>query len=445
MAKESKQKKKILTKKHLARVERERRQRRFIVIGSIAVLIVVVGLIGYGILDRLVLQPLQPVATVNGQKITTKYWQARVRYARQGLIQQYVQTEQLAQAFGTDPSTSQYFQSSLQQISSQLDNTATLGNQVLNSMVEDVLISAEAKNRGITISDADLDKALQGDFGYYPNGTPTPTPTLPALPTSTLNPTQNAMITATPTLTPTLPATPTATRVVTITQTATPVPSATPLPSATLVPTPTLTATPYTAQAYQTNLKTALDNIKKNLQIDEPTFRQIVRAQLLRQKVMAAITADIQHTADEVWTRQIVVTDTVTADKVVQLLKSGQDFATLAKTYSTDAATKSLGGDMGWQLKSSMDAAVAAAAFAMKNPGETSSPVKAANGIVIIQLVGHEVRQLDSTQYDNLVQTKFTDWLTAQHDAASIKIYDYWQQRVPVDPTIPAAYLQPTP
>lgn len=443
MAKDSrqkqKQKQKMITKKHLARLERERRQRRYILITSITVVVLVVGFIGYGILDRTVLQPLQPVASVNGAKITTKFWQARVRYARQGLIQQYVQTAQLAQAFGSDPSTSQYFTSSLQQISSQLDDPATLGNQVLNSMIQDELIKVEAARRGISVSDADLDKALQGDFGYYPNGTPTPTPTLPTLVEPTLNATQNAIITPTPTLTPTVPTTPTATAVITITATPTLV------PSATLVPTPTLTPTPFTAQAYQTSLSTAVANINKNLQIDEPTFREIVRAQLLRQKVMDAITADIQHSQDEVWTRQIVVTDTVAADKVVQLLKSGQDFAGLAKTYSTDAATKSSGGDMGWQMKANMDAAVAAAAYALKNPGDISGPVKAANGVVIIQLVAHQVRQLSSTDYDNQVQTKFNDWLTAQRSAATVKIYDYWQQRVPTVPTIPAAYLQPTP
>jgi parvulin-like peptidyl-prolyl isomerase len=430
MAKGSKQK--VITKKHLARLERERRQRRYIIITSIVVVVLVVGFIGYGILDRLVIQPLQPVATVNGAKITTKDWQAHVRYARQGIIQQYIQTAQLAQAFGSDPSTAQYFQNSLQQIASQLDDPNTIGNQVLNTMIQDELIKAEATVRGLTVSDADLDKALQDDFGYYPNGTPTPTPATPTQVEPTLNATQVAIITPTPTLTPTVTATLTATPVITITYTPTVI------PSPTQVPTPTLTPTPYTEQAYQTNLKEAYDNINKNLQIDQATFREIVRAQLLRKKVSDAITADVPHSVDEVWTRQIVVTDTVTADQVIQLLKSGQDFAALAKTYSTDVTTKDNGGDKGWLPRTSMDAAVADAAFALKNPGDTSSPIKGTSGIYIIQLVGHEVRQLASADYDNQAQQKFNDWLTSQRTAANVKIYDYWQQRVPLVPTLPA-------
>ena len=55
---------KVITKKHLARVERERRQNRWIVIVSSVVLFVVVGLIGYGILDQTVLQMNKPVIKV---------------------------------------------------------------------------------------------------------------------------------------------------------------------------------------------------------------------------------------------------------------------------------------------------------------------------------------------------------------------------------------------
>jgi len=426
MAKESKQK--IITKKHLARLERERRQTRNILIAIIVVVVVVVGSIGYGILDRLVLKPIQPVATVNKVNITTKDWQARVRYARQGIIQQYVQTYQMAQAFGSDPNTSQYFQNSLQQIAAQLDDPTTVGNQVLNTMIQDVLIKEEATKRGISISTADIDNTLKQDFGYFPNGTPTPTPELPTLVVPTLNPTQLQMITPTPTLTPTVPATTTIT-----------------IPTPTQVPTPTLVPTPYTEQAYQVNLKQALDNINKNIQIDQAAFNQIVSAQLLRQKVMEAITADISHTEDQVWTRQIVVTDTATADKIVQLLKSGQDFAKLADQYTLDTATKANGGDIGWQTASNLDPAVAKEAFALKNPGDVSTPTVGTTGIYIIQLVSHEVRQLSTTDYNNRVQQKFTDWLTAQRSAATVKIYDYWKDRVPTEPTLPATSAQPTP
>ena len=69
MAKQSRSKPMPTTKKHLARKQRERRQMRFILIGSIIVLALVAGLIVYGILDQYVLNNIKPVAVVNGDNI----------------------------------------------------------------------------------------------------------------------------------------------------------------------------------------------------------------------------------------------------------------------------------------------------------------------------------------------------------------------------------------
>ena len=59
MAKTSK-KQRIVTKKHQARVDRERRQTQLIMTISVIVLAAVIILVGYGILDQYVLQGLRP-------------------------------------------------------------------------------------------------------------------------------------------------------------------------------------------------------------------------------------------------------------------------------------------------------------------------------------------------------------------------------------------------
>jgi hypothetical protein len=56
------QKSQIVTKKHLARQQRERIQNRYILITSIAIIVIVIGLIGYGLIQQYILQPQQPVA-----------------------------------------------------------------------------------------------------------------------------------------------------------------------------------------------------------------------------------------------------------------------------------------------------------------------------------------------------------------------------------------------
>ena len=95
------QKSQIVTKKHLARQQRERLQNRYILIVSIAVIAVVVGLIGYGLIQTYVIQPGQPVAKVADKVVTTKQFQTYARYERIQWIQQYAYYQQLEQIFGT--------------------------------------------------------------------------------------------------------------------------------------------------------------------------------------------------------------------------------------------------------------------------------------------------------------------------------------------------------
>ena len=76
---------------------------------------------------------------------------------------------------------------------------------MLEQMIQDKLIRQEAKRRGITVTKAEVDKAIQEAFGYFPNGTPTPEPTLEVQATSTLSPLQ--MTASAPLPSPTLTAT----------------------------------------------------------------------------------------------------------------------------------------------------------------------------------------------------------------------------------------------
>ena len=58
-----------LTKKHLARLERERLQQRYLVVGTIVIAFVVLAIIIYGILDQSVLKAMKPVAKVGTSRI----------------------------------------------------------------------------------------------------------------------------------------------------------------------------------------------------------------------------------------------------------------------------------------------------------------------------------------------------------------------------------------
>ena len=94
------EKKKTVTKKHLARVEREQIQRRIITIITIIVAVAVILLIVAGFVIEGVVKPSQPIAQVDDTSISTAQFQTWVRYQRYNLVNQYANYWQLKQSFG---------------------------------------------------------------------------------------------------------------------------------------------------------------------------------------------------------------------------------------------------------------------------------------------------------------------------------------------------------
>lgn len=73
------------------------------------------------------------------------------------------------------------------------------------------------------------------------------------------------------------------------------------------------------------------------------------------------------------------------ADDVLRRLRAGEDFAALAKQFSSDPSNKETGGDLGWFGRGQMVQTFEDAAFALK-PGELSGVVETQFGFHIIRL-----------------------------------------------------------
>lgn len=428
------QKSQIVTKKHLARQQRERLQNRYILFASIAVIVIVVGLIGYGVVQQYILTPQQPVAKVGNKVITTRQFQTYASYQRVQWVQQYQYYQQLEQLFGSDQSSLSYIQQLLSQIDFQLQPT-TLGQSALDYLVANLIIQQEADKRGITVAKDEVDKFLEDYMGYYPNGTPTVAPTSIVVPTSTLNPTQISLVPPTATALPTSTETPTP--VITATQVLTsPTPTSVITPTATVpaaTGTPLPSATPYTTQEYDKNVQQYLTSIKTVASLSEADLRWVFTMQLMRQKVYDAITADISHDQDEVWARHIVATDQAQSQAVYDRITGGEDFVSVAtEVYSGTSNTI----DLGWFGKGTLESNAEEIVWAMQI-GQISEPISTTVGYEIYQVLGHEVRTLTDAQLDTLKQTDFQKWIDDQKVAENVQTFDIWKTRVPTKPTVP--------
>ncbi len=450
----------LVTRKHIARLERERRYIRILTGLALGIIALVVVLIGYGILEQTYLQYNQPVAIVNGEAITTRQFQGRVRLQRlilQNNIQQY---QQLGQLFGIDVS------SQIQPWQNLLNSPETLGQQVLDQLIEDVLIRQEAKRRGITVSAEEIEEEIRRQFNFFPNGTPTPTLTPTPFFTPTLSPETLALITLTPT--PTLGPSPTPTLAATSSTEVTPSPEATatgqsesgtpstptvaPTTEVPVTPTveaqggalavtpqasptpepPTPTPTPYTLEAYQADYKTTLERFQ-TMGIREEDYRAFIEARLYRQKLLSALTADLKPEEEQVWARHILVADERTAQAVRERLLKGEDFGKVAAEVSIDPGTKDHGGLLDWFGRGVMVKEFEDAAFSLP-VGEISQPVKTTYGYHIIQVLARQVRPLSAQELQTKQQQFFNKWLQTQRDQAQITIYNRWKERVPTTP-----------
>jgi parvulin-like peptidyl-prolyl isomerase len=438
------------TRKQLSRAEREQRQLRYIWVGTGVVAALLVLILGYAVLDNFVLQPQQPVARVGDVNITTGEFQTAVKYRRAQLIQSYNQLLNFRQLFGSDPQNSAFIDQQLQQVQAQLSDSNTLGRQVLDSLIEDVLIRKEAATRNINVAPAEVEARLREFFGYFPGGEPTPTITPTEPPTyvaPTVNPTVIARWTPTPTLTPTA----TLTQPVTLTPTPTTGPTSTPEPTSTAEP----TSTPISTQEFAQRVVSYTTDLRQAAGLSEADFRKFLEAELYREKLQTAFGAEVPITEDQVHARHILIrfenspaTDEdkanalSQAEDVLARYQAGEEWDALASKFGSDG-TKDRGGDLGWFSRTGqMVEPFAAAAFGAQ-VGSVIGPVETEFGYHLIQVLERGERPLTASALAQKRQQVFEDWLSEQqqgNDASGkpvVERFDIWFTRVPDTPRFP--------
>jgi len=430
--------KKTTTKKHMAREHREARQTRIIVIVSIAIGVIILGLVAYGVIDQTIIRPRTAVATVGDATITVREFESYVQYSRAQMLNQSFQYYTFHQQFGEFGGN---FLQTAQSLATQLMQPTTFGRDVLDEMIDNLIIREEAAKQGITVSQAEIDEAVQTAFGFFPNGTLTPTVTATIQPTPTYSETQLAIIALTSTPTATAEeADNTADVDSPLTEEVVVEPEVEFTPTPEVLPTITLTPTPYTTALFAQNIKDFNTNYAPfNFDIDQ--LREIFEIQLLREKLIDAVTQDLPRTKDEVWARHILVETNEKALEVLSLLEEGEDFDTLAARFSTDESNREQGGNLGWFDENMMVPEFSEAAFSLAE-GEISEPIQTTFGFHIIQVIGRRESQVLPAEFAQRQQTAFVEWLAEQRNSRDdIEINPNWDRYVPNTPEVPQQYL----
>jgi peptidyl-prolyl cis-trans isomerase D len=415
----------IINKRHIARAEVVRRQSLAIQAVAVAIIVIVVGLLVYGYLSTTVFLPQRTVASVNGDRITLREFQGRVRLQRNQLIDNFGQYYQFAQMFGADdPFNDPNFGGILQQIFMQMQQPQQIGQEVLDVLIDERLIRQEAKKMGIEPDAAEIDRYVQEQFGYFADGTPTPTPTQPPFVAPPLNPTQLAIITVTPE--PTLG----------VIEEPVDEPTATPDEEG-AEPTPLPSATPFTLDAFQANYDESISGLTEITGLTDEDYRYFFESLYLRDKMLEVIAADVQSVEEQIWVQHILVDSEELANEILVRFGQGESWSELAAMYSIDASNAQNDGDLGWI---GPDVAFVPefkqAAFAL-GQAEISAPVQSEFGWHIIRVLGRELRPVEEQRFQQMRQEAFSLWLAGIRAESNVETYDLWMEHVPTDPELP--------
>jgi TolA-binding protein len=422
-----------VTRKHLARAEREALLQRWVIISTVTVVVLVVGVLGWAWFQQAVLTPRKVIAKVGNAEITVAQFDKAVKYQRLQMIDQLSQLNQyvqLLQAFGQDQQTIQSYTNQANTISSQLDQPDVVGRQALDNLINKEVVKQEAAKQGITVSKEELDTEVQTAFNYYANGTPTPTITFTPAPTSTTDPKLTPTATATSTAAPTSTATSTAG----------------PSPTATETGTPEPTATPYTLEGFNKRRGDFLTDLTKNTGMTEDDFRELVEYNILVRKLVATYSVDktiktshsrhiLIHIEDETKPDSVTLAEN-TAKDIISQLQKGASFSVLAKQWSADTSNAETGGDLGTQDDGYFVKEFNDIVFDTKNVGLYPTPVKTQFGFHVIDILEHGTRTLTDAEVTKKQQDAFNTWLTKQRtDTTLVTEYD-WQNYIPTHPTV---------
>lgn len=359
--------------KKLSKQARERRLRKILIMGTIVVLVLATLVLAWGLYDHYVLRPRTPVATVSGEPIPLETYQDLVRYRRWDYQNYLNQLEnQKLQLSGSDEETQefymQYLDQQMQQIQEEMEN---LPMSVLNELIDYELARQECEQRGITVSDEEVQRRLETQFGYDPDPpTPVPTP-----------------ITSTDTITP------------------------------------TPTVEPMTYEEYVEQSENWFEVTAEQTGFTKEDFLDLLEKSLYREKLADEIASEVPTTTEQIHARHILVETREEAEEVVTRLEAGEDFAAVAAEVSQDESNKDAGGDLGWLARGRMVPEFEEVAFDLA-PGEVSDVVETTYGFHIIKVEDRdENRELSEDELQQMRQQAVQEWFAERRESEDVVIH----------------------
>lgn len=411
-------------REYKSRAEREAEIQRYVIYGTGAALALIVIIVGISLIVDQVINPGRTILEVNGETVNVREYENRVRFERLLNIEKLssgindimenfdLSFEDAAnQAISIDPYRTYW---------DELNIPDQMGLRVLNDITGDILVRQEATERGLTVTQEEIDAEIEEIFSFdseevallQAEETPEPTPDPTATPTPFVSPTPSPS--PAPTNTPEQEPTPTFT------------------PFPTVPPAPTRSAEERISIFDETR-EDFFSLARQEAGYSREDVLEYFETQALRKKLAEEVT-DATDTVIWVNTRHILVETEEEALDIIDALNAGESFAALAQAKGTDG-TASTGGELGW---APLDNYVTEFADAIRDAptGEIIGPVQTQFGFHAVQIREREDREAEEGQIEINLETAFTEWLDElrQSEDTQVETSDIWPDHVPDRP-----------
>ncbi len=147
--------------------------------------------------------------------------------------------------------------------------------------------------------------------------------------------------------------------------------------------------------------------VLSNMGLSDEKFREVIKTDLLRDKLGKYFLAQIPQSAEQVHVQAIMVATEEEAQVVMGNLSEGEDFASLAEQHGD--------GDLGWLPRGIMIQEFDEIAFS-SNIGNVSEPFFTNDGYYIIKVLDKEERALDEEVRKQLATNELASWLVQERE-----------------------------
>jgi parvulin-like peptidyl-prolyl isomerase len=366
------------TKKQIARSRKDARQNRIIMISMIGLAALILLVLGFGVIQELVIKPNRPVATVNGTKIQTDLYQDLVTYYRYNQYTTIANLQQGLQELQASAEDNEFLISFYEQQITQLESQlTTIPDLALETMIEDELIREKAEEEDIVVTQQDARASIEAELR------------------EALSPAQET-ITDTETLL-----------------------GSTPVP--------------------QADVDELYASILDNIEISKNSFEEIRRRELLRSQLQEFLAGQVPTTGLVVHP-QIIETETEEeALAAKERIEAGEEFSIVAQEVSTDTLSVDSGGDLDWvaegQVSTLYGQELEDAVFGLPVSDELHVLQSGEMFYVLQILERDENGPLPESVLSQLQSNALADWLEERKNSPDVTIERLLEEdQIPADP-----------